>query len=217
MKKAKFIVIEGCDGSGKSVCIKYLKHKLSDRSDIVFTREPGMTAIGEKVRDILMNKDFQEMLPLTEIFLFCAARAQNVGELIRPTLEAGKHIISDRFDSSTVAYQIFGRERKELMNTFYTLNSIAKAGIEPDCVIYLDVDPVVGLHRIQKSKKGLHTRFDIETIAFHKRVRDGYLFQLAKATKQAHGPQWYLIPTTEAKEQDVQKTVWETVRKILNI
>ncbi len=211
----KFIVLEGGEGAGKGICIRMLKEKFADRDDVIFTREPGGTEIAEKIRTLLLSKDNKEMLPLTELFLFCGARAQHVEEKIRPALEKGNIVISDRFDASTIAYQIFGRQRPQYLKAFEALNKIAKAGIEPDAVIYLDVNPRVGLERKRKSQDGLCSRFDEEELDFHHRVREGYISQCLRAAKEKNNPVWHLVPTSEMSEKEVKDEVWEIVKKII--
>ena len=152
-KRGKFIVIEGGEGSGKTSVIDFLKDNFIDKNNFVFTREPGGTIIGEKIRNLLMNKGNKNILPITDLFLFCGARAQHVSELIIPSLKSGKHVVSDRFDASTIAYQLFGRNKMELLNSFLTLNNIAKEEIEPDAVIWLDVSPEIGLERKKNRRK----------------------------------------------------------------
>lgn len=209
-QKGKFIVIEGGEGAGKGTCIEYLKQNFLGNNSIVFTREPGGTDISEKIRAVLMDKANKSMSVLTELFLFCAARAQHVDELIRPAILSGKHVISDRFDMSTIAYQIFGRERKNMMKTFSLLNDAAKSEMVPDLIIYLDVIPEVGLERKSKSVEGHCTRFDEEKLEFHCRVRDGYLSQLNDANKK-NSPRWVKLEVTDLPEDTIKKTVFEIV------
>lgn len=227
IKKGKFIVLEGGEGAGKGSCIEDLfKERLKDRNDILFTREPGGTPVAEEIRDLLLRKNVEnrkgeKIDALTELFLFCAARAQHIISAIKPILESGKHVICDRFDLSTIAYQIFGRERHDLGETFKQLNSIAKAGIEPDLLIYLDVDPKIGLARKSASKDGICTRFDEEKLEFHYRVRQGYLVQIvSEGTDKGCGlketkANWYLIDTNSQTEESTKKAVWNIVEKTL--
>lgn len=226
-KKGKFIVMEGGEGSGKTSVINFLKEKFADRADrndLVFTREPGGTEIGEKIRNLLMDKDNKDILPITELFLFCGARAQHVRELILPSLLAGKTVISDRFDASTVAYQIFGREKSELFEDFLKLNSVAKNKIEPDAVIWLDVDPETGLRRKEKSEEGKSTRFDDEKIEFHRRVRTGFQSFLKQdwielflsSDYVSCKEKWHRIDTNIRTLDEVKNEVLEIVSKILN-
>lgn len=211
MKKGKFIVIEGGEGSGKSVCLEYLRKKFKNRSDIIFTREPGGTNIGEQIREVLMDKNHEKMSVLTELFLFCASRSQHIEEKIKPMLLAGKNIISDRFDASTLAYQIYGRKRKDFEEIFNIFNNIAKDDIEPGAVIYLDVEPEVGLKRKHQSKDGFSTRFDEEKLGFHKRVREGFLAQC----RTDKDNRWHLIPTTKMSEKEVKEKVLGITEKII--
>lgn len=217
MKKRKFVAIEGGEGAGKTGAMEFLRQKLANREDVIFTREPGGTVAGEEIRGVLMDKKHKEMSALTELFLFCASRAQHIEEVIKPALFSGKNVISDRFDASTIAYQIFGRERKDLTKVFETLNNIAKGGVSPDAIIYLDVEPEVGLKRRQKSAQGRHTRFDKETLDFHKRVRKGFLSQYRsfQTEKSKNHSQWHLVPTTKISEKEVKEKVGNLVRKIL--
>lgn len=215
MNNGKFIVIEGGEGAGKGICIEYLKNQLKNNK-IFFTREPGGTVVSESIRDVLMNPLNREITPLTETFLFCSARAQHVEQLIEPTLKRGQNVICDRFDYSTIAYQIFGRRQFKLKEAFYRLNSIAKKGIEPNLVIYLDVDPEIGLLRKEKSEEGRHTRFNKEKLEFHQRVREGYLAQFneQKSSKDAY---WYFLSTTDATEDLVKNEVLNVVKTCLRL
>lgn len=172
-KRGKFIVFEGGEGSGKDTQIARLKELYSTRSDIVFTREPGGTNIGEQIRGILMSRDTHNMDVQAEMLLFLAARAQLIGEVIAPALQAGKHVICNRFGLSTIAYQIYGRERQQLQEPLGYLNSFVVGEHIPDATIFLDLDPRVGIARTQ-NRAGQATRFDAEEMAFHERVREGY-------------------------------------------
>mgnify|MGYP001604508411 FL=1 len=209
--RGKFIVLEGCEGSGKSSVVAFLRQMLGGRSDIVFTREPGGTRVSEAIRDVLMDKGLKEMTPLTELFLFCAARAQHIEELIRPTLESGDHVVCDRFEASTVAYQLHGRERIGLAPVFRMLNFHATGGLTPDVVIYLDVEPEVGLRR----KDGLETRFDEENIEFHGRVRKGFLRQMAENV--IGYSEWRPVYTTHLAKEQVRESVLGIIKGVLGI
>lgn len=205
-KRGKFIVLEGGEGSGKSSCLAYLRKELTGRG-VIFSREPGGTSVGEQIRRILMSA---KMAPLTEIFLFCASRAQHVAERILPALRWGRHVICDRFTGSTVAYQIYGRRRLSLLRVLYQLDRFATGGIKPDLVIYLDVKPRAGLRRKGKGG-GLSTRFDRETLAFHQCVWRGFLDQCQQ------NPNWIRVDTTEISKKKVQARVWQIVSKALGI
>lgn len=215
--KGKFIVIEGGEGSGKTSALEYLKNSFSKRGDVIFTREPGGTEISEKIRTVLMDKSNRNMAALTEIFLFCGARAQHVKELIKPALDLGKHVISDRFDASTIAYQLYGREHMDLMEEFQKINFIAKQGLEPNVIIYLDVEPEVGLSRKAKSEEGHCTRFDEEKLYFHKKVREGFWAIYKNINNDSPlAPVWRLVRTTNRAKEIVNSEVLRVVESILN-
>lgn len=217
MKRGKFIVIEGGEGAGKGVVLRRLRDFFGSNKEVVFTREPGGTVVAEKIRNVLMDKENKNTTPLTELFLFSAARAQHIGELVKPSLEGGINVISDRFDPSTIAYQLHGRDKRSYDGVFKILNEIAVSGVKPDAVIYLDVEPEVGLSRKKNSDDGHCTRFDEEELDFHRRVRDGYIFQYREAVKSRSNPVWYLVPTTNMKEEEVKATVLVTVLEIINL
>lgn len=169
-KKGIFISIEGPDGSGKSTQIENIKEFFRRKNiDFVFTREPGGTAIGEKIRDILLDNNNSEMDYMTEAMLYAAARAQDVAEVIRPALEAGKVVLCDRFVDSSIAYQGYGRK---LGNAVEIINSYAVCECMPDLTFLLKLDPNVGKHRI---KEELQDRLEAEKDAFHREVYQGYL------------------------------------------
>jgi dTMP kinase len=168
-----FITLEGPDGSGKSTQIQPLAEFLRQQGYTVFTtREPGGTTIGDQVRNTLMRLDNQKMHPRTETLLFCAARAQLVEEEIRPRLIRGEIVISDRYADSTLAYQGYGHGN-DLANLRQLLN-FATGGLWPDLTVLFDIDALTGLNR-RKTSGGEWNRLDDYQIAFHKRVREGYL------------------------------------------
>jgi len=176
--KGIFITFEGIEGSGKSTQIVLLANYLTAHNrSVTLTREPGGTAIGDQVRRILLDPSNTILVPRAELLLYAAARAQHLEELIRPELEAGKTVLCDRFSDATLAYQGYGRGLDpELIQG---LDRIVSEGVTPDLTILLDVDPVVGLSRARgrNSSRGLESeaRFENEAIAFHERVRQGYL------------------------------------------
>jgi dTMP kinase len=167
----RFIVFDGVEGCGKSTQARLLAEALEAQGQhVVLTLEPGGTAVGEAIRHCLLNPAFEEMHELTEAFLFCADRAQHVLEVIRPALEAGSTVISDRYASSTMVYQGFaggiGPEAIEVL-TWY-----ATRGLQPDLLIVLDLDPLVGLRR----KRGeMADRIERKSLDFHRRVREGFV------------------------------------------
>ena len=167
-----FITIEGPDGSGKSTQIENIKKFFEDKNiEIVFTREPGGTAIGERIREIILDNSFKEMDPMTEAMLYAASRAQHVAQKIRPALEAGKVVVCDRFVDSSLAYQGYGRELGEAVEI---INSYAVKECMPDVTFLMKLDPNVGKHRIQENR-GSQDRLEHEKLAFHRKVYEGYL------------------------------------------
>lgn len=168
--KGIFISIEGPDGSGKSTQIENIKEFFMQRSiDFVFTREPGGTPIGEKIRDILLDNNNSEMDYMTEAMLYAAARAQNVAEVIRPALADGKVVICDRFVDSSIAYQGYGRR---LGVAVADINSYAVRECMPDLTFLMKLDPQVGKHRICED---MQDRLEAEREAFHRDVYRAYL------------------------------------------
>ena len=168
-----FITLEGPDGSGKSTQIGPLAEFLRQQGyPVLTTREPGGTSISDQVRTVLLNRmDNQAMHPRTEILLFLAARAQLVEEVIRPRLEAGEIVLSDRYADSTLAYQGYGHEVDT--DLLRQLLDFATGSLWPDLTILLDVDVETGLKR-RKSGGGEWNRLDAYAVAFHQRVRRGY-------------------------------------------
>ena len=170
--KGLFISIEGPDGSGKSTQIENIKKFFEDKSiDIVFTREPGGTPIGERIRDIILDNDFSEMDSMTEAMLYAASRAQHVAEVIRPALEQGKVVVCDRFVDSSMAYQGFGRKLGDAVNV---INSYAVGECMPDITFLMKLDPNVGKHRIEENREN-QDRLEHEKLPFHRRVYKEYL------------------------------------------
>ncbi len=169
MRRGWFISFEGGDGSGKSTQIKRLAESLSGLGhEVILTREPGGTDISEKIRDILLDKENRAMTPVTEAMLYAAARAQLVGEVIRPAVEAGKVVICDRFLDSSIAYQSFGRQLGDMVEV---INAYGIDGCMPDLTIFLKLDPARGRQRIGSREKD---RIEEESSDFHRRVAEGY-------------------------------------------
>jgi dTMP kinase len=166
-----FVTLEGPEGSGKTVVAKRLAAELSALGRrVVLTREPGGTRLGERVREILLGRADLAIDPRADALLFNAARAQLVAEVIRPALEAGDVVVSARFADSTLAYQGHGAGLPIL--ELRAIASVATGGLEPDLTILLDVDPEVGIRR---KAPGARNRFESIDLAFHRRVRDGFL------------------------------------------
>jgi dTMP kinase len=170
-----FITFEGIDGCGKSTQRVLLARRLKERGcEVVVTREPGGTPIGEDIRRLLISDASVQIAPTTELLLYVAARAQHVSELIRPSLDAGRIVISDRYTDSTVAFQGYGRGLD--LEMVESLNRFATGGLAPDLTIVFDLDPAMARTRVgSRPVGGLLGAFDEQHPDFHQRMRAGYL------------------------------------------
>lgn len=170
-----FITFEGIDGCGKSTQRDLLAEQLQRRGfEVVVTREPGGTVIGEDIRRLLVSDASVHIAPTTEILLYVAARAQHVAELIKPAIEAGRIVISDRYTDSTVAFQGYGRGLD--LEMVENLNAFATGGLAPDLTIVVDLDPAMARARLRsRPVGGLLGAFDEQHADFHERMRTGYL------------------------------------------
>jgi len=170
-----FITLEGIDGSGKSTQREMLAEQLKRRGfEIVVTREPGGTAIGEGIRQLMISDASVHVAPTTELLLYVAARAQHVAELIKPSLDSAKIVISDRYTDSTVAFQGYGRGLD--LEVIERLNQFATGGLRPDLTIVFDLDPATARSRVgSRPVGGLLGAFDEQHAVFHERMRAGYL------------------------------------------
>ncbi len=173
----RLITLEGVEGSGKSTQCRLLADHLRARGlEVVLTSEPDGTALGVSVR-ALFESDAPPPTPLAQALLFMAARQQHVATVIRPGLERGAVVLSDRYTDATLAYQGFGAGLAP--DTIRDLNALATGGILPDLTILLDMDPAAGMARIAGRRLDAFERMDV---AFHRRVRDGYL-EIARTEK----------------------------------
>ena len=198
-----FITLEGPEGSGKTSQLPALAAYLRDAGyDVVVTREPGGTAVGDQIREILMNLQNISIVPRTEILLFLAARAQHVDELIRPAIAAGKIVLCDRFGDSTLAYQGFGHMTD--LDTLRDLLEFSTGGLKPDLTLLVDVPVEEGMAR-KRDNSAEWNRLDAYALAFHERVRQGY-FALAEAEPE----RWLIIDATPEKD-----SVQEAMRKAI--
>lgn len=203
-----FITLEGPEGSGKTSQLPKLADYLRQSGhDVLTTREPGGTSISEQIRTVLHNLENKEMNPRTEILLFQASRAQLVEQVIRPHLDRGGIVVSDRYADSTLAYQGYGHQID--IESLRVLVSFATGGLKPDLTILLDVDVEIGLRR--KELKGEWNRLDAYDLEFHQRVRQGYL-QLVQAEPQ----RWVVIDASQSPVQ-VQNELRQVVAERLQI
>lgn len=188
-----FITIEGPDGSGKSTQARLLADHLKDKGhDVLFTREPGGTEIGDQIRRVIMSLDNKRMSPQAEFLLFSASRAQLVREVIQPKLAAGGVVVCDRFYDSSLAYQGYGHQLD--LDQLRSVTQFVTGGLVPDLSLLLDLPSEAGLNR--RKEAGLWNRLDDYDLAFHERVRAGYQ-QLA----QAEPRRWVVIDATRSKTE----------------
>jgi dTMP kinase len=208
----KFITFEGPEGSGKSTQIRLLAEKLKDQGlHCLCTREPGGTATGEAVRNILQHDGAGEPLgERAELLLFTASRAQLVDQVILPALEMGSWVLCDRFIDSTMAYQGYARGMN--IETLDAINTFATYEKKPDLTILLDLDVECGFQRLEERYSGgeeSHDRFEREARDFHMRVRDGY-HKLAE-----RDPARFCILDATGTVEEVASGVWEVVEKAM--
>lgn len=201
-----FLAFEGLDGSGKSTLIKGLAQILNNASHkVVCTREPGGTALGDEIRQILLRTHKEAPSPRTELLLYEAGRSQHVDKVLRPAQRRGDWILCDRYYASTLAFQCGGRGLDAL--AVEQLNQYAIDGCEPDLWVLLDLSVEQSLKRRQgrEQDKGLEPdRFERENQAFHQRVRDYYL-KLA----QARPERWLVLDAMQSPDRLLQKLVEE--------
>lgn len=175
--KGLFIVMEGPDGSGKTTQINLLEQYLKEAGyECLITREPGGTVIGEEVRELILNPEYKEMSPVTEMLLYAASRAQLVHEVIGPALEAGRIVISDRFVDSSIVYQ--GIARNLGISTVAAVNAPGIGIYRPDGIFFIDLSEAEGIRRKKNQKK--LDRMEQESIDFHHLVSEGYRKVLAE-------------------------------------
>ncbi len=203
---ALFITFEGGEGSGKSVQARALYRRLYQMAvPVILTHEPGVTALGRKIaRWLKWGKDLG-ISPLAELMLFNASRAQLVDEIIKPNLQSGKAVICDRYADSTTAYQSHGRRLN--VDMVKAVNEAAVQEVRPDLTVLLDLPVEAGLARKKDRKQD---RFEQEDIAFHRRVRRGYL-----ALAEAEPDRWLVVDAEKSKEE-IAGIIWDRVRKLLS-
>jgi len=208
-----FITQEGIEGCGKTTQIRNLSTYFNNRGlPVVVTREPGGTAIGKKIRTILLNPESRDLVPTAELLLYMADRAQHIHSLIKPCLAEGKIVLCDRYFDATLVYQGFARG---LDTRFISdLHRLVFKNLKPDITFLLDLAPRIGLARAWKqldngTRSGTESRFEEETISFHEKVRAGYL-ELADLD-----PERIRIIDASGDEKQVQLDIREVLTQYL--
>jgi dTMP kinase len=212
--RALFLTVEGIEGCGKTTQAKLLGEKLRHMDiPIHVTREPGGTRIGDQIRKILLHSENTDLVPLAELLLYEASRAQHVQEIIRPNLEHGIHILCDRYGDASIAYQ--GAGRALTADLVRKANHLATGGLQPDLTLLIDIEPEVGLSRARARNLKFvfeldEGRFEEEDIRFHRKVREGYL-QLAREE-----PERFRIIDGNGSVEDVQQNIQEIVLPVIH-
>ena len=191
----RFIAFEGGEGSGKSTQAA----RLARRIDAVLTHEPGDTPLGESIRAVLLDASF-DITPRAEALLMAADRAQHVAELVRPALELGRTVVTDRYTGSSIAYQGYGRQLPP--GEVAALSAWATQGLQPDLVVLLQVPAAVSLERTG----GARDRLEAAGAAFHRRVHDGFLQQAID------DPERWVVVDGVGTEDEVAERVWQVVQ-----
>lgn len=199
-----FITFEGIEGCGKSTQIALLEQALiTSGRQVIRTREPGGCPIADQVRGVLLDASNRAMVPMAELLLYGAARAQHLAEVVRPALAQGQIVLCDRFSDATRAYQAFGRGLDRQL--IEQVNQLACQGLSPDLTLLLDCPVSIGLSRAQQriaaSNGPREERFELEALEFHQRVRDGYL------TLATEEPQRFFITDATALPEQVASAI----------
>lgn len=209
-RQGVFISIEGPDGAGKTTQAHMLKERLENQGYKVFlTREPGGTPIGEEIRNILLNPRFEEMSVACEILLYSAARSQLVKDVLRPYLERGYMVITDRYLDSSLVYQgLAGGEELEMIKN---INLWATAGLLPDITFLLDIDAVKGLQRLEEKETSFsqQDRMEQKELEFHRKVQEGFLLLASQEMKR------FVVIKGEDEPREVHDQLWHQFQNFL--
>jgi len=200
VERGCLVVFEGPEGAGKSSQVALLARRLREaKVPVTVTREPGGTPTGDAIRELLLHADVT-IDPLVEFLLYSASRAQHVREVIRPALERGELVVSDRFSGASLAYQGYGRGLD--LAFVEDLSARVTGGLRPDLTLLLDVDTITGLERV--AGRGVEDRLERAGFEFHRRVREGFLAQAAA------DPRWVRLDAAQPEKQ-VAEAVWSAV------
>ena len=203
-----FITFEGGEGAGKTSVLKAIGERLQQQqNDVLLTREPGGIEIAEKIRAVILDPAHTDMHERTEALLYAAARAQHFYEKIIPALEQGKHVLCDRFIDSSLAYQGYAREIG--VDDVLAINQFAIGKRLPDITIFFDIAPEKGLARIQSTRADEINRLDIEGLAFHQKVYEGYQVAMKRY------PERFKVVNADQPLEQVIEDVWGILNPIL--
>ncbi|MBU9674713.1 dTMP kinase [Planococcus sp. CP5-4] len=203
-----FITLEGGEGSGKTTALVKLAERLkTDGFEVLTTREPGGIEIAEKIREVILDRTHTAMDARTEALLYAAARRQHLVERVMPALQAGKIVLCDRFVDSSLAYQ--GHARGLGLDDVLAINEFAIEGHMPELTLYFDVNPKTGLARIDLDQGREFNRLDEESLAFHYKVREGYLLLLGRY------PERMQLINAENELDEVVADAYEALQRFL--
>ena len=201
-----FITLEGPEGAGKTTQIQELaKYLRAQGKSVILTREPGGTRLGEKIRELLLNPEQEDIVPDAELLLIFAARAQHLAQVIKPALARGDWVLCDRFTDASYAYQGGGRSLSS--DRIAVLEDWVQGELRPDVTLLLDIPVHLGLERA--GRRSAADRFEREDLEFFERVRKAYLEQAA------HNPNRYFIIDATATSERVQQTIQQAFRTLL--
>lgn len=210
--KARFITFEGIEGCGKTTQLRRLAKRMKARGiPFLLTREPGGTAIGQGIRNILLDAGNRNLAPLGELMLYAADRVQHVREVILPALSRGAWVLCDRFSDATEAYQGWARGQDRRM--VRRLNGLATQGLVPDMTFLLDLAVEKGLARALRRNQAMpvsgQDRFEKEDLSFHRKVRKAYLHMARRH------PQRFVVIDADARAEEVEESVFRHLSRLL--
>jgi dTMP kinase len=203
-QRGYFIVLDGPDGSGKSTQARLLSARLEEAGiRVLSVRDPGGTPVGERLREVLLDPGLPDMAPLTEMLLYMASRAELVARVVRPAIDSGVTVVSDRFISSTIVYQgcAGGIEPRDIVR----VGKLACRGLRPDLVIILDLPAAEGFKRLRRA----HDRMERKGAEFHKRVAAGFR-RLARSDRRRH-----VLIDARGPVDAVADRVWKAVQRVV--
>lgn len=204
--KGKFLTVEGTEGVGKSTNIEFIKTECAKRGiDLLITREPGGTPLAEEIRELLLKNREESFDPTAELLSVFSARAQHLNTVIKPALETGRWVLSDRFTDATFAYQGYGRGLD--LSTISTLENLVQGDVKPDLTFLLDIDVELGLQRARE--RAALDRFESEEVAFFERVRHGYLKRVEEEPKR------YAVIDAAQSLPEVQADIAKVIAKLI--